>query len=139
MQSGCISSLTDECVNGTSIMLPYFGNNLNYLLRTADTCFIKIGADRLLECLIYMQLVLNISKVHLLFLVRRHFTPVNGRNHCLELKKKILSRRLTYVWLHCAFHSPQSHGKSGEPSCFGLGSRLEVLLHNSNLNIVMQS
>lgn len=97
-KSGCISSLTDGCVNGTSILLPSFGNNLTILPRTADTCFIKIEADRLLECLLYMQLVPNISKVHLLFLV-------SGRNHCLELKKKkkILSKRLKCVWLHCVF------------------------------------
>lgn len=46
------------------------------------------------------------------FLVRRHFTPVNGRNNCLDLKKKIvLSKRFNYVWLHCASHLHQANGR----------------------------
>lgn len=50
------------------------------------------------------------------FLVRRHFTPVNARNNCLDLKKKqnTLSKRFKYVWLHCEFHSHQSNGRGGD-------------------------
>ena len=72
------------------------------------------------------------------FLIRRHFTPVNTINNYLDEKKMPSLKGLT-MFSHIVHFIPTDLTVWRGNFCSELGSGLEVVLHNSKPNIVMQS